>query len=146
MIRVAIIAVSTLAGAAGAYFWQENHYETRLAEMAAEQAIELAQANANALAETQRLQKAKDDAERQAAKRLADARADAARAGVALGMLGDAADAAIRAANASHSACQSVVTASTDLLQQCSSRYRDVAAEADKWVSESIMLRDAWPR
>lgn len=146
MIHIVFAAVSALAGATGTYVFLDARHERELSDLRAAQATALAKATSDALAETQRLQKAKDEAEKRAAKRLADARADAARSAAALGMLGEAADTAIRAANDSHSACVATVATSTDLLQQCSSRYRDMAAEADQWVSESVMLRDAWPR
>ena len=146
MLPLIFAGVAAVAGFTAAWQIQGMRHEQQLSDLRATQATQLAKANADALAATLKLQKAKDEAEKRAAKRLADARADAARASAALGMLSGAADTAIRTANDSHSACQSVVATSTDLLQQCGSRYSSVAAEADKWVSESMTLREAWSK
>jgi CCR4-NOT transcriptional regulation complex NOT5 subunit len=146
MLPLIFAGVLGVASATGTYLFTRNHYEAKLAERTAEHANQLAAANANALAETQRLQKAKDEAERKAATRIAAARRDAAVAGDALVRLSHASDSAIRSASDSHSSCQSVASTSTDLLQQCSARYRDVAAAADGWLNEAMTLRDAWPR
>jgi len=145
MLPLIFAGVTAVASITGTYLYTRNHYETVLAERAAEHANQLAAANASALAETLKLQKAKDEAERKAAIRVAAARADAARNATALSMLHNAADSAIRSASDSHSTCQSVAATSTDLLQQCSARYRDVAAAADKAIGEVMLLRDAWP-
>lgn len=145
MLPLIFAGVSALAGATGAYLWQENHYERVIAEQRAVQSALLAEAHANARRATERLQKAKDEAEKRAAKRLADARADAARASAALGMLGDAADTALRTANDSHSSCQRVVTTYADIQQQCSSRLVEVGTAADRASSEAVTLREAWP-
>ena len=146
MLPLIFAGVAAVAGFTAAWNIQGMRHATEMAERTAAHATELAQANADALAATLKLQKAKDEAEKRAAKRLADARADAARSATALGMLHDAADTAIRSANDSHSTCVATVATSTDLLQQCSSRYRDMATQADQWVSEAVTLREAWPR
>jgi hypothetical protein len=145
MLPLIFAGVLGVASATGTYLFTRSHYEAKLAERTAEHANQLARANANALAETQRLQKAKDEAERKAATRIAAARRDAAAAGDALVRLSHASDSAIRSASDSHSTCQSVAATSTDLLQQCSARYRDVAAAADGWLNEAVTLREAWP-
>lgn len=145
MLPLIFAGVSALAGATGTYVFLDARHEQQLSDLRADQATALAKANADALAATLKLQKAKDEAEKRAAKRLADARADAARSATALGMLHDAADTAIRAANDSHSTCVATVATSTNLLQQCGSRYRDLATQADQWVSEAVTLREAWP-
>ena len=146
MLPLIFAGVTAVASITGTYLFTRNHYEAKLSELSASHATALADANAAALAETQRLQKAKDDAERKAATRIATARRDAAAAGDALVRLSHASDSAIRSASDSQSACQSVAATSTDLLQQCSARYRDVAAAADGWLNEAMTLRDAWPK
>ena len=145
MLPLIFAGVASVAGFTAAWQIQGMRYDAIIAEQRAAQSTLLAEAHANAKRETERLQKEKDEAEKRAAKRLADARADAARASAALGMLGDAADSALRTAQHTHAACQSVVATSTDLLQQCGSRYSSVAAEADRAISEVMLLRDAWP-
>ena len=145
MLPLIFAGVAAVAGFTAAWQIQGMRYDAIINDQRAAQATLLAEAHANARRETERLQKAKDEAEKRAAKRLADARADAARSATALGMLGDAADTALRTANESHSTCVATVATSTDLLQQCGSRYRDMATQADQWVSEAVMLREAWP-
>jgi hypothetical protein len=137
--------VTAVASITGTYLFTRNHYETILAERAAEHANQLAEATANALAETQRLQAAKDEAERKAATRIAAARRDAAAAGDALVRLSHASDSAIRSASDSHSTCQSVAATQGVVLHQCGARLVEVAGHADSWLSESMTLRDAWP-
>lgn len=146
MLPLIFAGVTAVASVTGTYLFTRNHYEAKLSELSASHATALADANAAALAETQRLQKAKDEAERKASIRIATARRDAAAAGDALVRLSHASDSAIRSASDSHSTCQSVAATSTDLLQQCSSRYRDVATAADGWLNEAMMLREAWPK
>ena len=146
MLPLIFAGVTAVASITGTYLFTRNHYEAKLSELSASHATALADANAAALAETQRLQKAKDEAERKASIRIAAARRDAAAAGDALVRLSHASDSAIRSASDSHSTCQSVAATSTNLLQQCSARYRDVAAAADGWFNEAMTLRDAWPR
>lgn len=146
MLPLIFAGVTAVASITGTYLFTRNHYETILAERTAAHATAMAEANAKALAETQRLQEAKAEAERKAAIRVAAARADAARNATALSMLHTAADSAIRSAQSSHAACQSVAATSTDLLKQCSARYSDVAAAADGHASDAMTLREAWPR
>jgi hypothetical protein len=106
----------------------------------------MADAANKAHAETIRLQALKNEAERKAQIRIADIRRDAAASGNALRMLSEAADTAIRTAHESHAACESVAATSTDLLKQCGSRYSAVAESADQWYSETVTLREAWPK
>ena len=146
MLPVIFAAITAVAGFGAAWQIQGMRHATEISELSAAHATKLAEANADALAETLKLQKAKDEAERKAATRIAAARRDAAAAGDALVRLSHASDSANRSASDSQSACQSVPATSTDLLQQCSARYRDVAAAADGWLNEAMTLRDAWPK
>jgi hypothetical protein len=143
---VIFAGVAAIAGFTGAWTYQENRYERIIAEQRAAQSALLVDAYANAKRETERLQSAKDAAERKAQVRIAAVKRDAAAASTALGMLSDAADTAIRTAQQSHSACESVAATSTDLLKQCSGRYSAVAESADQWYSETVTLREAWPK
>ena len=145
MIPVILAAAVGLASATGAWLYQENRYEAILAERTAEYSTALAAANANALAQTVSLQKAKDEAERKAQIRITAIRRDAAASQSALVGLSEAADTALRSASHSHSACQRVVTAYADIQQQCSTRLVEVGTAADRASSEVMLLRDAWP-
>jgi hypothetical protein len=138
--------VAAIVAGAGAWTYQEARYGKQLSDIHAAHSLALAEATASAMAETVRLQKAKDDAERKAQVRIAAVRRDAAAATTALGLLHEAADTAIRSANDSHSACQSVAATSTELLGKCSTEYADVARHADEWASEALTLREAWPK
>lgn len=120
--------------------------DAQLSQLKTQYATAQAQAVEKAHAETIRLQAQTDKAAKQHAARAAALADDARRSSDALGLLHDAANTAITAAQASHASCQRVAATSTELLQQCSAEYRGVAAEADKWVNESVTLREAWPR
>ena len=145
MLPLIFAGVVGVASATGTYLFTKAHYEREISELRAAQAEAIAQANAAALAETQRLQKAKDEAERKASIRIATVRRDAAAAGDALVRLSHASDSAIRSAADTHSACQSVAATQGVVLQQCGARLVEVAGHADSWLSESMTLRDAWP-
>lgn len=125
---------------------QDWRMDAQLSQLKTEYATAQAAAVEKAHAETIRLQAQADKAAKQHAARAAALADDARRSSDALGLLHDAANTAITAAQASHSACQRVTATGTELLQQCSREYRSVAAEADGWVNRAVNLQDAWPR
>ena len=143
LITHGIVAV---AAAAGAYQWQAYRYEARMASLVAEYAQAQHTAIEVAHAETIRLQERKDKAEVQAARRVRAAAADAAVLRDSLDRLSDAADSALRESSDSIAACTAHGATITELFGQCASRYGEVAGEADKWINESLTLREAWPR
>jgi hypothetical protein len=145
MLPLIFAGVVGVASATGTYLFTRNHYETVLAERAAEHANQLAAANASALAETQRLQAAKDEAERKAAIRIATARRDAAAAGDALVRLSHASDSAIRSASDSHEQCIARATAFNDVFTGCSKQLVDLGATADRLASDKQTLIESWP-
>jgi len=145
VIPVILAAAVGLASATGAWLYQENRYEAILAERTAEYSTALAAANANALAQTVSLQKAKDEAERKAQIRITAIRRDAAASQSALVGLSEAADTALRSASHSHSACLADANALTVVLGKCSAELHDMAADADGWHNEALTLREAWP-
>lgn len=145
MIPVILAAAVGLASATGAWLYQENRYEAILAERTAEYSTALAAANANALAQTVSLQKAKDEAERKAQIRITAIRRDTAASQSALVGLSEAADTALRSASHSHSACLADANALTVVLGKCSAELHDMAADADGWHNEDLTLREAWP-
>jgi len=73
-------------------------------------------------------------------------RADAAGSRSALVGLSLAAAEALSRAEATHAAC--LVTANTQniVLNQCSERYRSVAEDADRAISDRQTVIDAWPK
>lgn len=145
MLPLIFAGVSALAGATGAYLWQENRYERVIAEQRTAQAALLAEAHANARRETKRLQEAKDKALKAAAVRQSALANDLAANRDALGRLSHAADSALRTASDSHSSCKLVAAAATDVFQQCSGRLVEMGKAADDWHSEAVTLREAWP-
>jgi 7-keto-8-aminopelargonate synthetase-like enzyme len=142
---IAALAAGVIAGA-GAWTFQENRYEAILAERTAEYSTALAAANANALAKTIALQKAKDEAERKAQIRITAARRDAAASQSALVSLSDAADSALRHASTSHSACLADANTRTVVLGKCAGELQDMGEIADGWHNEALTLREAWPK
>lgn len=145
MLPLIFAAAASVAGFTAAWQIQGQRYEQQLSNIRADQATALAKANADALAETQRIQAAANKALKAAAARQSTLTRDLAANRDALGRLHDASDGALRRANDSHSACQRVVTTYADIQQQCSSRLVEVGAAADRAISEAVMLREAWP-
>lgn len=143
---IALCAISAAISAAGAYQWQAYRYDARMAAMVAEYAQAQHTAIEVAHAETIRLQERKDKAEVQAARRVRAAAADAAVLRDSLDRLSDAADTALRESSDSIAACTAHGATITELFGQCASRYGEVAGEADKWINESLTLREAWPK
>ena len=143
LITHGIVAV---AAAAGAWVWQANSYEAKLAAVQTEYAQAQARAVEQAHAETLRYQQQADTAAKNAAKRVRAAAADAAVLRDSLDRLRDAADTALRESGDSIAACTAHGATITELFGQCASRYGEVAGAADGWVNESLTLREGWPR
>lgn len=137
--------IVAVAAAAGAWMWQANSYEAKLATIQTEYAQAQHRAVEYAHAETIRLQERKDKAEVQAARRVRAAAADAAVLRDSLDRLSDAADTALRESSDSIAACTAHGATITELFGQCASRYGDVAQQADGWRNEAVTLREAWP-
>ena len=133
------------AAAAGAWVWQANSYEAKLAAVQTEYAQAQARAVEIAHAETLRYQQQADTAAKNAAKRVRAAAADAAVLRDSLDRLSDAADTALRESSDSIAACKAHGATVTELFGQCASRYGAVAGAADGWSNEALMLREAWP-
>ena len=142
LITHGIVAV---AAAAGAWVWQANSYEAKLAAVQTEYAQAQARAVEQAHAETLRYQQQADTAAKNAAKRVRAAAADAAVLRDSLDRLRDAADTALRESSDSIANCAAHGATLTELFGQCASRYGEVAGETDKWVNEALTLREAWP-
>ena len=147
MIPIQLIGAAVIAAASFATAWgvQGARYDRQLSDLRADQATALAQANADALAETLKLQKAKDEAERKAQIRIAAVKRDAAAATDALVRLHQAADTTLRHASDSHSACLATATTQRDVLNQCGTRLVEVAGHADLHASDIQTLISSWP-
>ena len=146
--RVTLIThgIVAVAAAAGAWVWQANSYEAKLAAVQTEYAQAQARAVEIAHAETVRYQRKADEAAKNAAKRVRAAAADRDLLRGAVDRLRDAADTALRESSDSITACTAHGATITELFGQCASRYGEVAGETDKWVNEAMTLREAWPR
>lgn len=143
-----LIAVGCIV--AGVTSW-EHRIDKRGFERGREETIvQWNAANATALrersAERDRLQKQKDDATNEANKREQTLRADVARVSAERNGLRDdltASRAAI--AGASVQTLRARVAALTDVFEQCTERYSDVAEKADRHAADALMFDKAWP-
>lgn len=73
-------------------------------------------------------------------------RMDAAAAKSAVAGLRRALDAAVQAARADFATCVDTAATEAELLAQCSQRYSELAATADRHVSDIKTLTEAWPK
>ena len=81
-----------------------------------------------------------------AAGRAADLRRDADGSRAALVSLSQSADAALRAASASHNACLDRAAAIRVVLDQCGAAHQELGERADRHASDVKTLMDAWPK
>jgi sensor c-di-GMP phosphodiesterase-like protein len=143
---ITALAAGVVAGSA-AYFFQENRYETVLAERAAEHATALADATSKALAHSQALAEKVESVQAAAEKRRRAVAADRDRAVAELVRLRDTAtDTASRACSDPASPVSAPALALADVFNQCAARIVEVAAAADGHATDAMMLRDAWPK
>lgn len=152
--RLALLAVLVLgtlgALVAGVKTW-EHHIDERGYQRGREETVaQWNQANATALrersAERDRLQKQKDDAIHEANEREKSLRADVARVSAERnGLRGDLAASRAGIAGASVEALRRRVAALTDVFEQCTDRYSDVAEKADRHAADALMFDKAWP-
>lgn len=143
---VLVLGVTLILGTFGAG-WKaaSTHYETTLAQRETDHAIALANANADALAKTISLQKAKDDALKQAAARQIALVRAAADSRAALDRMQDTTTKAMRAINYSHGACVATATAYKDVFGECSVRLVEVGQKSDGHASDVRTLIQSWP-
>ena len=143
---VIFAVVSAVAGATGAHLYTRSHYETVLAERTAAHATALAQANADALAETVSLQAVANEATRKSAIRIAAVKRDAAAARTERdGLLNDLAAYTVRLPGATCTAAVEYASTVNELFGICADQLGAVAAQADGHASDAMMLREAWP-
>jgi hypothetical protein len=137
--------VAGIVAGAGAWQIQEMRYERQIADINAAYASQLAAANADALAQTVALQKAKDEALKQAAARQAGLARSAAASRDALGRVQNTAAEAMRVIQYSHGSAIATATAYKTIYGECSSRLVEVGQAADGHASDVQTLIDSWP-
>jgi hypothetical protein len=96
-------------------------------------------------ADTIRLQKAKDDAQRLAAVRQSALARDLAANRDGLVRLSHAADSALRSASDSHEQCITRAAAFSDVFAGCGKQLVDLGATADRLASDKQALIESWP-
>ena len=145
MLPMIFAGVVALAAATGSYSLTRSHYERVIADQRAAQSALLAEAHANALRETKRLQEAADKAAKAAAIRQSALARDLAANRDALGRLSHAADSALRSASDSHEQCITRAAAFNDVFAGCSKQLVDLGATTDRLASDKQTLIESWP-
>ena len=144
-----LLIVSTLVGgvlgAGAAWKWQSNSYTAQISALQTTYAQQQHRAVETAHAQTIQLQERKDEAIKKSETRLKLVAADARRSADALGLLHQAADSAIRAAETSHTACIERTAALGDVFKSCSQAVTALGKTCDGHVSDVKTLIDAWP-
>lgn len=146
MLPLIFAGVAAVAGFTAAWNIQGMRHATELAERTAAHASAMAQANADALAETQRLQEIANKALKAAAARQSVLARDLAANRDGLIRLSHAADTALRDSSGSLDACNANANTLTVILGRCAGQLSDVAADADRLASDRQTLIEAWPR
>lgn len=123
--------------------WRMNEL---IASLQTEYATAQARAVERAHSETIRLQSQAESAARKHAARQAKMADDVRRSDNALWLLHDAANAAVSAAKASRSACESNAAALAVVFTECGGALNSVARDAQGWFNESVNLRESWPK
>lgn len=138
--------IVAVAAAAGAWVWQANSYEAKLAAVQTEYAQAQHTAIEVAHAETIRLQTRKDEADKRAMVRENRMVADRDLLRVALdGLRGDLANGATRYATATEQARADYTATLSALLSDCAGMAGEIAGKADGHVIDLQRLSEAWP-
>ena len=141
-----LVLLFVAAGIGGFKFW-EHRIEARGYEKArAEYAVQAVKAAEKAAAQTAKMQKEKDDAEKRWSDRALEQRRDADRIRSERDRLRvDLRTTRGRLATAPVEAVRQYAATATDVFEQCAQRYSGVAQEADGHASDSLKLQEAWP-
>ena len=138
--------LSAAIAGGGAWVWQANSYEARLATIQTEYAQEQVRAVEKAHAETVRYQQKADDAAKNAAQRVRAAAADAAvLRGTLDGLRGDLASGATRYATATEQARADYTATLSAVLSDCAGLAGEIAGKADGHVIDLRRLDEQWP-
>jgi len=139
-------AVSAAAAFGGAWTVQGWRYGERIADMNTAQALQLAQANADALERTKNMQGVKDEAIRQAEDRAKVQAVAAANARADAGRLRDQLTAADkRISTASRAAVDQYAATLGIVFGQCVEEYRGMAESAQGHSDDARLMLEAWP-
>jgi hypothetical protein len=121
-------------------------YRTGKANVQSKWTASIAAANEDARKLERSRQSAADGAARLAAVRQSAISADASRARSELGGMRDDLDAIQRASAQSLAAATKSVAALSNVFQQCSRSYQELAEIADRHANDALNLRQAWPK
>jgi len=136
-----IAAAASLFGSGFGTAWKWQ--AANITQMELSRANERIAIQRQARATLERNMSAVTTAQAKAAERVVRLAADNARAVGALDGLRTASANALRSAAGDLEACTRSLASHSVVLGQCSSRYVEVAKDADDWASHAVMLQDA---
>lgn len=138
-------AVSLAAGLAGGWVVNGWRLNAKIDNMVAEHSLAVQAATERAMAETNRLQKEKDDA---IAKAQIKVQANAAAAAAARlerdGLRDDLAASRVAFASSTHTSLTAHAQTLSVVFEQCVREYSEVAAKADSHALDADILFNAW--
>ena len=137
--------IVAVAAAAGAWVWQANSYEAKLAAVQTEYAQAQVRAVEIAHADTIRLQAQADDAQAKAAVRARSAAADAAVLRGAVERLRLATTSTMPPSTDTGATTGNDGSAARVVSAECADALATMAGNADGWRIEAMTLREAWP-
>jgi len=145
-----LVILFVAAGIGGFHFWEARliatGHEAGYAKAKAEYSASALKAQEKARAETARMQKEKDDAEERWAARLSGQKRDADRLLAERdGLRSTLSATRAKLATAPIEAVRRYAATATDVFEQCTARYSEVAQAADGHASDSLKLQEAWP-
>lgn len=140
--QLIIAAIIAALGFGSAWQIQSWRYGAKEADRV-KQALRITQENAaTTLRRTDNIIQAQNDA----AVRAVALRRDADRSRTALVSLSNAADEALRRAQAGHDASINTAAAAVYVLKQCGKEYAGLAEVADRHVNDLKTIAEAWPK
>lgn len=139
------IVCAGLFGWGGVNLYRVNSAKAEIAEIKAAQSMALADAVSAAMAESERLQKVKDDAIAEAEKRAADNKVAAGRARTELDRLRRTVASASTSADPACKAIADRAAALGDVFGECAGELTEVARAADAHASDLRTFQESWP-
>jgi hypothetical protein len=144
---VIFAVVAAVAGATGAWSYQEARYGKQIADIHSTNALAFAAAQKEAHDTTIRLQAAKDEALRLAAVRQRDlARAAAAARSERDGLLNDLAASRVQLPDASCASVRDHAATLSSVFGECAAEIEGLAGPAQGHAIDSLKLQQAWPK
>ena len=146
-----LVLLLVAASIVGFNFWESRlesaGFDRGYAKAKAEYSAAALKAQEKARADTARMQKEKDDAEQRWAARLSGQKRDADRLLAERdGLRSTLSATRAKLATAPVEAVRQYAATATDVFEQCTARYSEVAQAADGNPSDSLKLQEAWPR